>query len=176
MLVGFKAQNHVQQVVDRGASDEVDDRATQPIYFDAWNERFGGFTLDVAAAAHNTKCERYFTKADDGLSQSWAGERAWCNPPYSHLEPWLMKAWTEYPTTRGIVMLLPGNRTEQKFWQKHVEPFRDRSGSPLTTEFLPGRMRFIRRDRDAVGPNERPPFGVVLLIWDDPMGLMGDEI
>jgi len=169
-VVGFKAQNHPQQTSVRGALDEVDDRATHPMYFDAYNERFGGFTLDVAAAPHNAKCERFFTRADNGLEQSWAGERVWCNPPYSGLGDWLAKAWAEYPTTRGIVMLLPANRVEQKWWQEHVEPFRDRPGSPLTVEFLPGRMRFIKPGQTEVGPNERPPFGCCLLIWADPTG------
>jgi len=131
-----------------------------------WQERFGEFTLDVAAAAHNAKCERYFDLETNGLSQSWAGERVWCNPPYSAIEPWVRKAWAEAPLTRGIVMLLPANRTEQKWWQGLVEQRRDRPGSGLSVEFLPGRMRFIKAGALEVGPNERPPFGVCLLIWE----------
>ncbi|ANP74528.1 DNA N-6-adenine-methyltransferase [Cryobacterium arcticum] len=172
-VVGFKASNHPQQIGKRGALDEVDDRGTHPINFDPWNERFGGFTLDAAAAAHNAKCERYFTRADDGLMQPWTGERVWCNPPYSDLYSWVDKAWTEYPETRGIVMLLPANRVEQKWWQELVEPFRDRPNSPLTVEFLPGRLRFIKAGQTEIGPNERPPFGCALLIWGrDQMGAM----
>lgn len=168
MLAGFKAQNHPQQTGARGALDEVDDRGTHREYFEPWDERFGGFTLDVAAAPHNAKCERYFTRADDGLSQSWAGDRVWCNPPYSNLYDWVSKAWDEWSETRGIVMLLPANRPEQKWWQELVEPKRDRSGSPLKVEFLPGRMRFERRDV-TIGPKgDRPPFGCCLLIWADP--------
>jgi hypothetical protein len=41
------------------------------------------------------------------------------------------------PKAELIVMLLPANRTEQGWWQKHIEPFRDRAMSRLTTEFLP---------------------------------------
>ena len=41
-----------------------------------------GFTLDVCATQENAKCERFFTKEQDGLVQSWKGERVWCNPPY----------------------------------------------------------------------------------------------
>ena len=168
MLLGFKAQNHPQQTSANGALDEVDDRATHPDNFNQWDERFGGFTLDVAAAPHNTKCEKFFTRADNGLEQSWAGERVWCNPPYSGLSDWLHKAWEQYPATKGIVMLLPANRVEQKWWQEYVEPFRDRPNSPLTVEFLPGRLRFIKAGQTDIGPNERPPFGCCLLIWKDP--------
>lgn len=165
-LLGFRAQNHPQQTAAHGALDEVDDRGTHPMHFDPLNVRFGGFTLDVAAAAHNAKCARYFTRADDGLAQSWAGERVWCNPPYSNLYAWVAKAWAEQEHTRGIVMLLPANRPEQRWWQELVEPHRDRPGSPLTVEFLPGRMRFIKAGQTDVGPNERPPFGCCLLVWE----------
>lgn len=164
-LVGFKAQNHAQQVEKVGADDEVDDRGTHPIYFEPWNERFGGFTLDAAAAHHNAKCERYFTRLEDGLVQSWAGERVWCNPPYSNLGAWLQKAWDELDGTLGIVMLLPANRVEQKWWQEHVEPFRDLPDGRLKVEFLPGRMRFVRPGV-LIGPKgDRPPFGCCLLIF-----------
>jgi hypothetical protein len=83
----------------------------------------------------------------------------WCNPPYSGIGDWVQKAWSEYRRTKGIVMLLPANRVEQRWWQDFVEPFRDRPNSPLSVEFLPGRMRFIKPGQTDVGPNERPPFG-----------------
>lgn len=177
-LVRFKAQNHPQQAT----RDDVDDRATHPLVFDELDERFGPFDLDVAAAAHNTKCENYFDRATNGLEQPWRGT-VWCNPPYSEIGLWVRKAWHEWNGTDGrmpddhhqqlardaapfrIVMLLPANRTEQSWWQLMVEPFRDRAGSVLKTEFLPGRMRFLKPGQTAVGPNERPPFGVVLLVW-----------
>lgn len=163
-LVRFKAQNHRQQLGRRGADPRVDDRATTAEVFDPLHDRFR-FTLDVAASPHNTKCERFYSVEDDGLVRSWAGERVWCNPPYSSVAPWVLKAWAE-KRAPIIVMLLPANRTEQSWWQEHVEPYRDRALSPLRTEFLRGRLRFIAHDRVDVGPNERPPFGCVLLIWD----------
>jgi phage N-6-adenine-methyltransferase len=162
-LVGHKARSHPQQAAVRDV-DDVDDRATHPGVFEEFDHRFGGFTLDVAAAAHNTKCARYFTREQDGLAHSWAGELVWCNPPYSSIAPWVAKAWAEWEQTRGIVMLLPANRTEQSWWQQLVEPRRDR-GAGLRVEFLPGRMRFLKPGQGRIGPNERPPFGVCLLIW-----------
>jgi phage N-6-adenine-methyltransferase len=169
MLAGFKAKNHPQQVGARGALDEVDDRGTKPEFIANLEARFGRpFTLDAAAAAHNAKASRYFTRADNGLVQSWMGEFVWCNPPYSNLRDWLAKAWAEWPGTTGIVMLLPANRVEQKWWQENVEPFRDRTWSPLTVEFLPGRMRFDRPGAVISPKGDRPPFGCCLLIWDAP--------
>jgi phage N-6-adenine-methyltransferase len=160
-LTGFRAANHPQQVGRRGARPEVDDRATAPEVFDPLMARFG-FTVDAAAVARNAKCRRFWTPEDDGLAQSWAGERVWCNPPYSSIEPWVRKAWGE--DAELVVLLLPANRCEQGWWQRHIEPWRDR-GHRLRTEFLPGRPRFIAHDQDRVLPNQRPPFGCVLAIW-----------
>ncbi|UXA09610.1 phage N-6-adenine-methyltransferase (plasmid) [Mycobacterium sp. SMC-2] len=148
-----------------GADDAIDDRATTPEDFARFDKSLGPFTLDVAAAAHNAKCARYFIHSDNGLAQSWAGERVWCNPPYSRIGHWVEKAWREHERTDGVAMLLPANRTEQGWWQQMVEPYRDRPGSPLSVLFLPGRMRFIAPGRAAIGPNERPPFGCCLVTW-----------
>jgi phage N-6-adenine-methyltransferase len=175
-LVGFKASNHPQQVTTKGADDEVDDRGTPQDFWDELNERYR-FTLDVAAAPHNAKTANYYTRLADGLLQPWHGS-VWCNPPYSGLDRWLEKAWAEWGKRhsacadtrcpvhlRTIVMLLPANRPEQPWWQQHVEPYRDKPGSPLRVEFLPGRLRFIKPGATEVKPNERPPFGCCLLIW-----------
>lgn len=166
-LIGYRPNNHPQQVARRGANPEVDDRATAPEVFGPLHERFG-FTLDVAASPDNAKCERYYTPTDDGLVQPWGGETVWCNPPYSNIADWVAKAWTEHRKALGIVMLLPANRTEQAWWQDMVEPYRDRPDSPLRAEFLRGRLRFIRVGQNEIGPNERPPFGCCLLIWSTP--------
>jgi phage N-6-adenine-methyltransferase len=164
MLLGFKAANHPQQVGRSGTRYDIDDRATDPTLFAALDQRFR-FSIDVAAAPHNTRCARFFDRLSDGLGQSWAGERIWCNPPYSAISPWVEKAWAEHPQAPLIVMLLPANRTEQAWWQDMVEPYRDRPGSPLSIEFLRGRLRFVKAGQTSIGPNERPPFGCCLLIW-----------
>jgi phage N-6-adenine-methyltransferase len=166
-LVGHRARNHPQQVTVRGARSEVDDRSTPFEVFRPLNERFR-FTLDACATPENAKCERFWSLADNGLTKSWEGERVWCNPPYSHpnLDRWLDKAWQQHLVADLIVMLVPANRTEQGWWQKRVEPFRDGRGA-LRTEFLPGRIRFLAPGYTAIRPNERPPFGCCLLIWGD---------
>lgn len=161
-LVRFQARNHPQQTT----RPDVDDRATDPVFFDMLNDRFR-FTVDVCATEQNAKLPRFYTPGDNGLKKPWAGERVWCNPPYSDIEPWVIKAWHEWNLGVDlVVMLLPANRTEQGWWHRRVERARDRSG-PLRVEFLPGRLRFIRPGAQFVGPNERPPFGCCLLIWGD---------
>lgn len=160
-LVNFKAQNHRQQIGRRGARPEVDERQTSPEVFDPLNERFW-FTIDVAALPRNAKCKRFWTPDDDALAQSWAGERVWCNPPYSEIEPWVEKAHAEVDAEL-IVMLLPANRTEQGWWQRQIE--QQRRAGAIDVEFLPGRLRFIAFDAHEIKPNERPPFGCCLVIW-----------
>ena len=96
-LVGYRAENHPQQVGRRGALARVDDRTTHPDDFAAWHSRFR-FTIDPAASHENARLVRYWTAVDDALSQSWAGESVWCNPPYSDLRPWLEKAWLAPPS------------------------------------------------------------------------------
>ena len=166
-LVGFKAQNHGQQVRKHGANPLVDDRATTPEVFDPLNERFR-FTIDVAASVENTKCKRFYDLESNGLSQSWAGERVWCNPPYSDIEPWVEKARVEVAADDCplAILLVPANRTEQGWWQRQVEPIRDRPMGVLSVEFLPGRLRFLAPGALAIKPNERPPFGCCLLIFE----------
>lgn len=162
-LVGFKARNHPQQKADAN----VDDRAITPKDFMPLHRRFE-FTIDAAATSENARLPRFWTLEDDALTQSWRGERVWCNPPYSEIEPWIIKSWVETTCCRqtAVVMLLPANRTEQRWWQNHVEPYLRRRLPGFSVEFLPGRMRFLRNGAEDIKPNERPPFGCCLLIWE----------
>lgn len=167
-LVGFSARNHPQQAV----KDSVDDRRTPRALFDPLHAQHQ-FTVDVAASAENALLPKFYTRETDGLAHSWAGERVWCNPPYSRLEAWLHKAWNEmYGGCESVVMLLPANRCEQRWWQHYVEGARDRgpneSGITLTTQFLPGRLRMAPPDYPTPAKGDRPPFGCVLLTFSRP--------
>ena len=46
--------------------------ATPQDFFNKLDSEFH-FTLDPCADDYNHKCERYFTKTQDGLKQSWGG-------------------------------------------------------------------------------------------------------
>lgn len=170
-LVGYAARNHRQQVGKRGARPEIDDRAITAEDFAPLHERFR-FTIDAAATAENARLPRYWTTEDDALRQNWARERVWCNPPHSQplLERFVRKAGENYDALTGdlVVMLVPANRTEQPWWQELVEPHRDGGSrvSCLRTEFLAGRIRFLAPGQAEIGPNERPPYGCCLLIWE----------
>ena len=46
--------------------------ATPQDFFDSLDAEFN-FTLDPCANDENHKCEKYFTEAEDGLTQDWGG-------------------------------------------------------------------------------------------------------
>jgi hypothetical protein len=183
-MLGTAPKNHPHQSVKRGVDDNVDDRETPPCVFDPLHAEFS-FTLDVAASKHNAKCKSFCTLAgtfawsdtnphpgegscwdvETGLEYPWAGERVWCNPPFSGLLPWVERAWSE--PAEVVVMLLPNNRQEQPFWQDCVEPYRDRPGSILTTRFIRRRRPFLHMGQ-GIGnrTSKSPPFGLVALVWD----------
>lgn len=166
-LVGFAARNHPQQVASRGARDGVDDRRTPRTLWLYLSGKYGPFDLDAAANDENALCPRYFTIERSGLVEPWFGV-VWCNPPFSDVGSWVRRAWEQAPNCQRIVMVLPANRTEQGWWQTHVEPYRDgrstRDGIRLTTEFLRSRINFATPGRGKY--NSSAPFGCVLLILD----------
>lgn len=79
-------------------------------------DRYGPFTLDVAADATNAKCAEYFTAEQDGLLMPWSGS-VWCNPPYTNLIQWVKKAYEETQAGRCIqaVLLLPAHTSTAWF-------------------------------------------------------------
>jgi hypothetical protein len=190
MFPGFKSTNHPHQTLKRGVDDQTDDRETPQDVFGPLNDEFH-FTLDVAAARHNSKCKRYYALGPstpverrqaslwdepfvgdehalgfDGLVQPWgAKEVVYCNPPFSDLEPWIAKAASAECT---VVMLLPANRTEQPHWQTHIEPLRDgRAPGGPEVRFLAGRRSFLYQG-EVIGnsTSKAPPFGIAIVIWD----------
>lgn len=164
MIAGRAALNHPQQTARRGALDVVDDRRTPPELLAECAELAGveAFDLDAAASADNAKAPHWHDLAADGLAQSWFG-RVWCNPPYSNAGRWVAKAIDEAPRCAVIAMLLPANRTEQRWWAELVEP-RRRSGD-LPVYFLTGRRRFDRPGWTIPAKGDRPPFGLCLVVW-----------
>lgn len=166
-LVGFSASNHPQQTARSGAKDTVDERITPQDLFDKYNASYG-FTLDVAANKSNAKCPAYFDLDSNGLAQEWTGS-VWCNPPYSDIRPWVEKAIASVASksARVVVLLLPANRTEQRWWQDLVEPIRDDGrGGPvnISTEFLARRLNFGTPSNPTGKYKSSAPFGCVVLV------------
>lgn len=88
--------------------------------FDALNRDFC-FALDVAALPKSALCARYLTPEIDALAVDWAdflpaNKRAawcWCNPPYSDIGPWVLKAMVEQHHGIGTVMLVPQDQSAE---------------------------------------------------------------
>lgn len=53
-------------------SSASEEWATPQDFFNELNKEFN-FNLDPCATDDNHKCEKYFTKADNGLLQKWGG-------------------------------------------------------------------------------------------------------
>jgi phage N-6-adenine-methyltransferase len=103
--------------------------------FDAVNEAFH-FGLDVCATRTNAKCERYFTKAENGLLQTWRGA-CWMNPPYGReISRWVQKAYESALNPGTVVVCLLPARTDTKWWHDYVIAYAQ------SVKFIKGRLRF----------------------------------
>jgi hypothetical protein len=167
-VMGFKPENHPQQVVARGVVEEKDERYTPRVLIQALHDEWR-FTVDAcgcAAAPASQVIGRWWDISSDGLAQEWSGERIWANVPFSNIRPWVEKAWA----SRAIVMMMmPANRTEQGFWQELIEPYRDQIDGLLRTRFLKGRTQFgTPEEPEGKRWSSSPPFGCVLVIWTTP--------
>jgi site-specific DNA-methyltransferase (adenine-specific) len=134
---------------------------TPQAFFDALDEEFQ-FSLDAAASASNHKCERYYTKKENGLIQRWSG-RVWCNPPYSAtMTPaFMQKAAAERKNCEVIVMLVP-SRTSTQWWRDSVW---DGEGAKrgVTVRFPP-RLKNDTRNHPSRS-EKRWPFPCALVIF-----------
>ena len=121
--------------------------ATPQDFFDKLNEEFH-FTLDPCADDLNHKCDKYYTKEQDGLKQNWSGERVFCNPPYGRATPkWVQKCFDEVYSgkCRCAVMLLPA-RTDTRW-------FHDCIYNRAEVRFVKGRLKFGGQKNSAPFPS-----------------------
>ena len=124
------------------ATGKTDEWETPQYLFNELDEEFR-FTLDAAASEKNHKCEKFFTKRQDGLKQDWGGHTVWCNPPYGRaIAKWVEKA-TESKAT--VVMLLPA-RTDTKWFHEYIY-------GRAEIRFIKGRVRFGNSKQNAPFPS-----------------------
>jgi phage N-6-adenine-methyltransferase len=111
-------------------SSKTDLWSTPQDFFDKLNREFG-FDIDVCALPSNAKCKKFYSPADDGLSQEWKGV-CWCNPPYGReIGKWVKKA---YESNAITVMLLP-SRTDTKWFHDYIY-------GKAEIRFIKGRLKF----------------------------------
>lgn len=146
-----------------GSTVPVEDRdcwRTPIEIFTALDLEFG-FYLDAAASRENTLCASYLALSEqDALRHDvdWVSHGAiWCNPPYSNIKPWIIKATEQCIRQRQtIVMLVPADISTQwfKLAMGSVDEIR------LITD---GRINFT--PVTASGKKGSNPKGSMLLIW-----------
>lgn len=130
-------------------SSRTDEWATPQALYDELNREFN-FTLDPCATSANAKCERYFTKEQDGLKQSWIGEVVFCNPPYGkEMSKWVEKAHRE-SSGATVVMLIPA-RTDTRYFHEFIYQIHE-------VRFIKGRLRY----NDGRGQSPFPSMIVVM--------------
>lgn len=121
----------VNEAMFSSASEEWE---TPKWLFDELDNEFH-FNLDPCASRGNAKCERYFTKEDDGLTQDWEGI-VFVNSPYGRaIGNWVRKAYTSAAVARTatVVCLIPA-RTDTRWWWEFV--------SKGEVRFIKGRLKF----------------------------------
>lgn len=120
-------------------SSKSDEWETPQDLFDKLNEEFH-FTLDPCATYENHKCDKYYTKEDDGLSKDWTSETVFCNPPYGrNIGKWVEKCYKENLKGVTVVMLIPA-RTDTSWFHNYIY-----NNPNVEIRFLKGRLKFVNR-------------------------------
>jgi hypothetical protein len=125
-----------------------DDYYTPKWVFDALGVTFD---LDVASPPGGppfVPCRRYYTLADDGLTQPWDG-LVWMNPPYSKPAPWIDR----FLNHGNGIALLPVTRSKwaTRLWESDA------------TAVFPA-ITTIKFNRPQIGLVE-PPGPWMLVFW-----------
>jgi phage N-6-adenine-methyltransferase len=144
VLGGMKAKNNGRY---NGNGREW---ATPPEVFEPLHREFQ-FTLDACATPANAKLPRFYTEQQNGLEQSWAGERVFMNPPYGRE----IYAWTRKARESGVLVvgLLPAS-CDLQWWHDDVVGHAE-------VRYIRGRVRFLTD-----GPYRASGFfASVIVIW-----------
>ncbi|HEX3861312.1 MAG TPA: DNA N-6-adenine-methyltransferase [Stellaceae bacterium] len=127
-------------------SHNTDEWATPHDFFDKTAAEFGGFDLDVCATDDNHKCEQYYTIDNSGLDNPWAAKN-WCNPPYSAIKAWVLKARREQLRGNMTAMLIPA-RTDTVIFHESIY-----NQSNVEVRFIKGRLKFGEAKNSAPFPS-----------------------
>lgn len=126
-------------------SSNTDEWATPKEFYKELDNEFH-FTLDPCATDENHKCDKYYTKSDDGLKQKWGGYRVFCNPPYGReIGKWVEKAYNENKNGTLVVMLLPA-RTDTRWFHDYIY-------NQHEIRFIKGRLKFNDGKQSAPFPS-----------------------
>ena len=136
-------------------SSKSEEWETPQDLFDELNKEFH-FTLDPCANDSNHKCDKWYSKEEDGLEQDWGKDSVvFINPPYGRntTGKWVTKASFQFHKNGNtIVMLLPA-RTDTKWFHEYIY-----NQDNVEIRFLKGRLKFGGSENSA-------PFPSMICIW-----------
>lgn len=112
-------------------------------FFQTLDARYG-FTMDGAATRGNALLTIASTPEEP---RSWDGERVFCNPPWSNIQPFV-----ELAAKADFAVLLVPARTNARWFHRALE-------LGATTRYFPGRITFV-------GAKGQCPVDCLLLIFD----------
>lgn len=134
-------------------SSKTDDWYTPIDFYKELNKEFN-FNLDPCCDEENKKCEKYFTKEDNGLIQDWEGYRVFCNPPYGReIKKWVKKAYEESKKNNTLVVMLIPARTDTSYFHDYI--------------YKKSEIRFIRGRLKFGGSKNPAPFPSMVVIFSN---------
>lgn len=133
-------------MINKGLMSSNSSEWTTPDYFFKDLNKEFNFTLDPCSTHENAKCQKHFTKEEDGLKQNWSNDIVFCNPPYGKELPlWIEKAYNENKKGALVVLLIPA-RTDTKYFHKYIY-------NQHEIRFLKGRLKFNGSKNSAPFPS-----------------------
>lgn len=146
------------------------DCSQTPWYLIRALERIEGrkFDLDVCALAATAKAKRYYSldeRGEDCLDLDWSALN-WCNPPFSHITPFVEKAAVEAKKGRTTYMIMPAS--PETGYVRLTKKLAD------TVIEMPYRIQFTRANGepflDGKGKAQSPQFSCLIAVFT-PLGL-----
>lgn len=133
-------------------SSQSGEWSTPQAFFDKYNALYS-FTLDPCATPANAKCAKFYTIADDGLSQDWSGHVVWLNPPYGReIGLWMKKAYESAQKGALVVCLVPA-RTDTNWFHEYA---------------IKGQINFVKGRLKFSGHAHAAPFPSAVVVFLPP--------
>lgn len=147
-------------IISKTPESDRDCWRTPPEVF-RWLDRRFNFDIDLAASDENTMVKpiqlangsiirRHFAIENDSLKLPWHkfARTAFCNPPYSDIDPWLKKAEVEAGLGLTTAFVIPAPNGEDRYGESVF-------GVASEMIFITGRIAFLRPDGTPVPGNTR---------------------
>lgn len=176
LTMGARGLNRLLDKVMAMHAAKQQDWQTPSELFEWIQEEMGfEFTLDPCAPPENNlDTAKFYTEEDDGLKQSWEGEKAFVNPPYGELKAWVQKCYAEGRQKETVVVALLPVRTSPRYMRAfiwvagaqflmYLNDAQDLKDGEIGVHFLPKRVRFI--DPSTGKKAGSPYFDSMVVVW-----------